>query len=85
MTPRLSVIVPFYNVGEYIADCLESIALQTFADFEAILVDDGSPDDSAAIAKASARATPGSGSSSRTIRGSDRPGTPASGKPRGTT
>ncbi|GAA3574395.1 glycosyltransferase family 2 protein [Kribbella ginsengisoli] len=51
MTPRLSVVVPFYNVGEYIGDCLESIARQTFADFEAILVDDGSPDDSAAIAK----------------------------------
>jgi hypothetical protein len=51
VTPRLSVVVPFYNVGEYIGDCLESIARQTFADFEAILVDDGSPDDSAAIAK----------------------------------
>ncbi len=51
MTPRLSVVVPFYNVGEYIEDCLDSIARQTWADFEAILVDDGSPDDSAAIAK----------------------------------
>jgi CDP-glycerol glycerophosphotransferase len=43
--------VPFYNVGAYIGDCLDSIARQTFADFEAILVDDGSPDDSAVIAK----------------------------------
>ncbi|MDX6252483.1 MAG: CDP-glycerol glycerophosphotransferase [Kribbellaceae bacterium] len=51
MTPRLSVVVPFYNVGEYIGDCLDSIARQTWTDFEAILVDDGSPDDSAAIAK----------------------------------
>jgi hypothetical protein len=51
VTPRLSVVVPFYNVGEYIGDCLDSIARQTFTDFEAILVDDGSPDDSAAIAK----------------------------------
>ncbi|MFF0266588.1 glycosyltransferase family 2 protein [Kribbella sp. NPDC004536] len=49
--PRLSVVVPFYNVGAYIGDCLDSIARQTFADFEAILVDDGSPDDSAVIAK----------------------------------
>ncbi|MEU8226319.1 glycosyltransferase family 2 protein [Kribbella sp. NPDC048915] len=48
---RLSVVVPFYNVGAYIADCLDSIARQTFDDFEAILVDDGSPDDSAVIAK----------------------------------
>jgi hypothetical protein len=51
VTPRLSVVVPFYNVGEYIGDCLDSIARQTYTDFEAILVDDGSPDDSAAIAK----------------------------------
>ncbi|MEU4603170.1 glycosyltransferase [Kribbella sp. NPDC023972] len=52
MTPRLSVVVPFYNVGEYIGACLESIQRQTWSDFEAILVDDGSPDDSAVIAKA---------------------------------
>ncbi|WP_406049056.1 glycosyltransferase [Kribbella sp. NBC_00889] len=51
MTPRLSVVVPFYNVGEYIGACLDSIARQTWTDFEAILVDDGSPDDSAVIAK----------------------------------
>ncbi|MFI5692052.1 glycosyltransferase family 2 protein [Kribbella sp. NPDC051586] len=49
--PRLSVVVPFYNVGAYIGDCLDSIARQTWTDFEAILVDDGSPDDSAVIAK----------------------------------
>ncbi|MGZ0149277.1 glycosyltransferase family 2 protein [Kribbella sp. WER1] len=49
--PRLSVVVPFYNVGAYLGDCLDSIARQTFADFEAILVDDGSPDDSAVVAK----------------------------------
>jgi len=47
----LSVVVPFYNVGEYIGACLDSIARQTWTDFEAILVDDGSPDDSAVIAK----------------------------------
>ena len=51
MKPRLSVVVPFYNVGAYIGDCLDSIARQTWTDFEAILVDDGSPDDSAVIAK----------------------------------
>ncbi|MEU4193024.1 glycosyltransferase [Kribbella sp. NPDC026611] len=50
-TPRLSVVVPFYNVGAYLGDCLDSIARQTWSDFEAILVDDGSPDDSAVIAK----------------------------------
>src|SRR5262245_27287355 len=51
MTPRLSVVVPFYNVESYIYDCLESIALQTYPDFEVVLVDDGSPDDSVQIAK----------------------------------
>ncbi|GAB2629941.1 glycosyltransferase family 2 protein [Kribbella swartbergensis] len=51
MTPRLSVVVPFYNVGEYLGDCLDSIQRQTWTDFEAILVDDGSPDSSAVVAK----------------------------------
>ncbi|RZU13712.1 CDP-glycerol glycerophosphotransferase [Kribbella rubisoli] len=51
MTPRLSVVVPFYGVGDYLGDCLESIARQAWSDFEAILVDDGSPDDSAVVAK----------------------------------
>ncbi|GAA1112862.1 hypothetical protein GCM10009630_07470 [Kribbella jejuensis] len=51
MTPRLSVVVPFYGVGEYLGDCLESIARQAWTDFEAILVDDGSPDNSAVVAK----------------------------------
>ena len=51
MTPRLSVVVPFYGVGEYLGACLDSIARQAWTDFEAILVDDGSPDDSAVIAK----------------------------------
>jgi len=47
----LSVVVPIYNVGEYLPACLDSIVRQTWTDFEAILVDDGSPDDSAIIAK----------------------------------
>jgi glycosyltransferase involved in cell wall biosynthesis len=51
MAPRLSVVVPFYNVEDYIGDCLDSLARQTFDDFEVILVDDGSRDGSAQIAK----------------------------------
>jgi len=39
-----SVIVPVYNVAPYLARCLESLAGQTYPDFEAILVDDGSTD-----------------------------------------
>ena len=39
---RIAVIVPVYNAGEYLPLCLASIAAQSFADFAAILVDDGS-------------------------------------------
>lgn len=46
---QLSIIVPVYNVEEYLPRCLESIANQTFKDFECILVDDGSPDKSGEI------------------------------------
>src|SRR5919108_3783215 len=49
--PRLSVVVPVYKVEPYIEACLGSLARQEVADFEAILVDDGSPDGSAAIAE----------------------------------
>ncbi|MFD3546650.1 CDP-glycerol glycerophosphotransferase family protein [Streptomyces sp. NPDC058655] len=48
----MSIVVPVYNVELYLDECLESLAAQTFADFEAILVDDGSTDSSAVIAKA---------------------------------
>ena len=41
---EFSVIVPIYNVEEYIERCIDSILSQTFTDFEVILVDDGSPD-----------------------------------------
>ena len=51
LRPTVSVIVPFYNVEAYLADCLDSILEQGFADFEVLLVDDGSPDGSRAIAE----------------------------------
>lgn len=44
--PRISIIVPVYNVQEYIEKCLESLIKQTFTDIEIIVVDDGSPDES---------------------------------------
>ncbi|MGW4805757.1 bifunctional glycosyltransferase/CDP-glycerol:glycerophosphate glycerophosphotransferase [Kitasatospora sp. NPDC004272] len=50
--PRLSVVVPFQDVEAYLAECLESIARQSFRDFEVILVDDGSTDGSTGIARA---------------------------------
>lgn len=46
----VSVIVPVYNKAAYIGRCLRSILSQTFTDFEVILVDDGSTDDSMIVA-----------------------------------
>ncbi|GAB2847881.1 hypothetical protein GCM10022221_54140 [Actinocorallia aurea] len=51
MSPRLSVIVPIYNVERYLPACLDSLAAQTFTDLEVIMVDDGSTDAGALIAK----------------------------------
>jgi CDP-glycerol glycerophosphotransferase len=48
---KLSVVVPFYNVEDYIEAALESLARQTLSDLEVVLVDDGSVDGSAIIAK----------------------------------
>lgn len=50
--PQISVIVPVYNVENYIHRCIDSILNQTFTDFELILVDDGSPDNCGAICDA---------------------------------
>ena len=46
---RVSIIVPVYNTAQYLSACLDSILAQTFDDFELLLVDDGSTDDSPAI------------------------------------
>ncbi|GAA3010148.1 hypothetical protein GCM10020229_22220 [Kitasatospora albolonga] len=51
MAPQLSVVVPVYNVEQYLEECLDSIAAQTFTDFECVMVDDGSTDSSAALAE----------------------------------
>lgn len=47
----LSIIVPIYKTEKYLAQCLDSIQAQTFKDFEAILIDDGSPDHCGTIAE----------------------------------
>lgn len=48
-TPKVSVLVPVYNVETYIEKCIESIRNQTFKDYELILCDDGSTDSSGSI------------------------------------
>ena len=57
-TPRISVVVAFFNNEDDLADCLDSIAAQSFTDLEVIMVDDGSTDHSAEIARAKAAADP---------------------------
>ena len=44
MKPKISIIVPIYNVEKYLEKCISSLLNQTFSDFELILVNDGSPD-----------------------------------------
>lgn len=46
---KLSIIIPVYNAQKYISQCLNSIINQTFKDFEVLLIDDGSIDDSKKI------------------------------------
>jgi|GEM_PF-418767 len=47
--PALSVVIPTYNAGRYLADAVTSVLEQDFTDFELLLIDDGSTDDTAAI------------------------------------
>ena len=49
--PKISVVVPVYNASQYLPKCIESILSQSFQDFELILVNDGSTDDSLDICK----------------------------------
>ena len=49
--PKISIIIPMYNVEKYLRRCLDSVQNQTFSDFQAICVNDGSPDNSGQIAE----------------------------------
>lgn len=49
MAKTLYIIIPLYNVARYIRECLDSIMQQTYKNFVAIIVNDGSTDESATI------------------------------------
>lgn len=49
LNPTISIIVPVYNTALYLSKCLNSIAAQTFTDFEVLMIDDGSTDGSGEI------------------------------------
>ncbi len=52
MDELISVVVPAYNVGPYLSNCLDSILAQSYQRIEIVIVDDGATDNSAAIARA---------------------------------
>ena len=46
MKPKISIIIPVYKAEKTIDKCVESVLNQTFSDWELLLIDDGSPDNS---------------------------------------
>jgi glycosyltransferase involved in cell wall biosynthesis len=52
MNQLISIVIPAYNVEQYIAECLQSVQQQTYENWEAIVVDDGSADQTAAVIQA---------------------------------
>ncbi len=51
MKPRISVVMPVYNAEKYLSQAIESILIQTYTDFEFIIIDDGSTDTSLKISE----------------------------------
>jgi glycosyltransferase involved in cell wall biosynthesis len=49
--PHVSVIIPSYNYADYVSACIQSVLDQTYTDFEVIVVDDGSKDNTAEVVK----------------------------------
>lgn len=56
--PEISVIIPVYNLENYLVPCLESVVAQSYRDFEAIVINDGSRDASGSIAESFAAQDP---------------------------
>lgn len=76
--PAISVVIPLYNAEKYIGECLESVLAQSFQNFEVIVVDDCSTDNSVAIVKSYVEKFGGRLKLSRTIKNSGSGATPKS-------
>ena len=48
--PKFSIIIPCYNQAKYLKECVDSVSAQKFSDFEILLIDDGSPDNTREVA-----------------------------------
>lgn len=53
--PTISIIIPAYNAQEYLRECLDSVLVQTFSNYEAIVINDGSTDSTLEIAESYSR------------------------------
>ena len=67
--PRVSIITPFLNAGRFIQESIESVLSQTYDQWELLLVDDGSTDDSTSIAMRYADGAPGKDPVPRRMKG----------------
>ena len=74
--PAVSVIIPMFNAAKYVGQCLESLLAQTFQDFEVIIVDDCSTDDSVKVVESYAAKFGGRFKLAATEKNSGNPGVP---------